>query len=337
LPKNTQIAFHPAQFTHVWDFMASIRKQGKKWRAYVERQGIRRTKVFPSRQEARDWASAEEARILGGAGAASKLKFRDILGRYAREVSPAKRGHRWEVVRIEKLQRDELADKRMCDLEPQDVARWRDRRLREVAPGSVIREMNLLGSIFSVARREWGLIAESPMKDVSKPPQPPRRERLVTQAELERMALVAGEDMTYATARAFAAFRFAIETAMRAGEILSLTRDRVDTTRRVAQLDMTKNGTSREVALSSEAVAIWQALPGGFNLTSRQLDALFRKITGKAVVQGLTFHDSRHSAITRLAKKLHPMDLARMVGHRDLKMLLRYYDESAEEIAKRLD
>lgn len=39
----------------------------------------------------------------------------------------------------------------------------------------------------------------------------------------------------------------------------------------------------------------------------------------------------------RLAKKLNALELARMVGHKDLKMLLRYYNESAEEIAKRLE
>jgi hypothetical protein len=42
-------------------------------------------------------------------------------------------------------------------------------------------------------------------------------------------------------------------------------------------------------------------------------------------------------AITRLAKKLDVLDLARMVGHRDLKQLLVYYNESPNTIAERLD
>ncbi len=74
-----------------------------------------------------------------------------------------------------------------------------------------------------------------------------------------------------------------------------------------------------------------------FGLHSRQLDALFRKLRDRAGVEGLTFHDSRHAAITALAKRLEVLELARMVGHTDLKMLMVYYNESAENLAKRLD
>ncbi len=55
------------------------------------------------------------------------------------------------------------------------------------------------------------------------------------------------------------------------------------------------------------------------------------------LIEDLTFHDTRHEAITRLARKLNVLELARMVGHRDLKMLQIYYNESAASIAKRLD
>ena len=52
---------------------------------------------------------------------------------------------------------------------------------------------------------------------------------------------------------------------------------------------------------------------------------------------GLTFHDTRHEAITRLAKKLHPLDLARMTGHTNLQELMTYYNESAADVAAMLD
>ena len=56
-----------------------------------------------------------------------------------------------------------------------------------------------------------------------------------------------------------------------------------------------------------------------------------------ALIEDLHFHDSRHTAITRLAGKLDVLALARMVGHKDLRMLQIYYNESAEDMAKRLD
>jgi integrase len=56
----------------------------------------------------------------------------------------------------------------------------------------------------------------------------------------------------------------------------------------------------------------------------------------RSLVEGLTFHDFRHEAITRLARKLDVLDLARMVGHRDLRQLAIYYNATAEEMAGRL-
>ena len=74
-----------------------------------------------------------------------------------------------------------------------------------------------------------------------------------------------------------------------------------------------------------------------FNLEPSQIDSLFRKAKKMTLVEDLHFHDSRHLAITRLARKLDVLALARMVGHRDLRMLQIYYNESAEDMAKRLD
>lgn len=148
-------------------------------------------------------------------------------------------------------------------------------------------------------------------------------------------------DLTKTTARAIHAFRFAVETAMRAGEIVGLTEDTVDRETRVATLPRTKNGTARKVPLSMAALDLLGDLPKTdgplFGLTSQQIDALFRKARDKAGIENLHFHDSRHEAITRLARKLDVLSLARIVGHKDIKMLMIYYNETAEDLAQRLD
>lgn len=321
--------------------MASIRKlPSGNYRAEVARQGVRSSKVFPTKQAAKDWASREEQLILNSESVKSQVPFGDVMDRYAREVSSAKRGARWEIIRIEKLRKEVLAQKKMADLRAADFADWRDQRLTEVSSGAVIREMNLLSAILTQARKEWGLISSNPLADVRRPAAPPARDRMPTDEEMEALAISAGSDLTNATARAFHAFLFSIETAMRAGEVVGLTWDRVDLKKRVARLDVTKNGTAREVPLSSEAVRLLEALPRKdpvFGLTSAQLDALWRKLRDRAGVVGLTYHDSRHVAIVRLSKKLDVLALARMVGHRDIRQLQTYYSETAEELAKRLD
>lgn len=72
-----------------------------------------------------------------------------------------------------------------------------------------------------------------------------------------------------------------------------------------------------------------------FGLNGSQRDALFRKGRDKAGLD-FTFHDSRAEAIWRLSKKLDVMELARMIGHRDLKSLLLYYATSAAELSAKL-
>lgn len=332
--------------------MASIRKHKTGWRAFVDRRGVRKSKVFPTRQEAKDWASREEYKIMNGEKVAAAMTLGDVLDRYAREVSPVKRGHRWEALRLERMRRD-IGHHRLGDLEPRHIAAWRDARLREVAPGSVRREMVLLGSVLRQARDEWGLMSSNPMQGVRKPQEPPPRTRLPTDDEMARMAHVAGSDLSTATGRAWHAFQFACETAMRAGEIVGLTWDRIDMDARVAHLPITKNGRARDVPMTRDAVALLDQLLAtngleyhearetsrkAFGLSSRQLDALFRKIRDRAGVEGLRFHDSRAYALGRLSEKVDVLTLARISGHRDLRILLNtYYRKTAADIARGLD
>lgn len=320
--------------------MATFRKTKTGWRAEVARAGVRASKVFPSKREAQDWASRKEYEILNGSKISARMKLHNLFERYAREVSSKKRGYKWEALRLNKWGQSDLGEKSLSEISPADFAAWRDARLQKVAPSTVRREMTLMGSVFSVARREWGLIGDSPLTDVRKPQEAASRDRLPTSAELERLELSAGNDLSNATARAFHAFLFAGETAMRAGEIIGMKWEHIDLERRVVELPITKNGTSRQVPLSRRAVELLERLPESdpaFALDSQQLDVLWRKVRDRAAVEGLTFHDSRHWAITQLAKKLDVMDLARMVGHRNVNQLLTYYNESAEDLAKRLD
>lgn len=262
------------------------------------------------------------------------------MDRYAREVSVKKRGARPEIIRIERIKRDKLAAVPMGELRPADLADWRDRRLLEVKSSTVKRELEQISAILTRAHREWGLIATNPMSMVKRPPDGPGRDRRPSMPEIGALRLSAGEDLKHATARTFHAWIFAIETAMRAGEIAGLTWGDIDLPRRVAHLPKTKNGSARDVPLSSEAVRLLREIEGRpdvFGLSSAQITSLWRKLRDRAGVIDLTFHDSRHEAITRLARKLDVLDLARMVGHRDIRQLQTYYNATAEEIARRLD
>lgn len=313
--------------------MASFRKRGNRWQAMVARQGVRVSQTFASKAAAKDWAARQEYLILEGA-VSRPGTVRELFDRYAREVSPSKRGARWEMIRLELLMKDALAKVTLRELSAADLAAWRDRRLRAVSPGTVRREMSLMSSVFAVARREWGLLASNPLADVRWPSMPPARERRVSDAEIALLTATASGLHTI-EGRAVHAFRFAVETAMRAGEICSLTRDRIDGS--VALLPMTKNGRARRVPLSPAALALLDPLDDRlFNLTPQKLDVGFRRVRDRAGIEGLTFHDARHEAVARLSKVFDPFELARVVGHSDLKQTLAYYHASPHDLAQRL-
>lgn len=323
--------------------MAAPVKDGKKWRHRVMVDGKRTSGTFDTKAAALAWEA--EQRMSAGLGVkVTLMTCAKAFEKYEREVSKTKRGHKWEALRLTAMGASDLGSVRLSEVDATHIAAWRDARLRQVKPGSVIREMNLLSNVFTIARKEWKMIKSSPTIDVARPKAPPGRDRLITQTEIETICGALGwrHDVVGTTPkkkqqRVALAFLFAIETAMRAGEICSLTA--ADVRGRVAHLrpEVTKNGLGRQVPMSPRAVEIWAMVPDGFGIKPATLDALFRVARDERTdIKGLTFHDTRHEAITRLAKKLHVLDLARAVGHQDIRELQTYYNESADDIASKL-
>ncbi|MBB3227052.1 integrase [Luteibacter sp. Sphag1AF] len=323
--------------------MASIYRVGKKWRAQVSIRGLRETEVFATKQQAAAWALDKEA--AGRVGKMPSRTLKDALDRYATEVAPGRAGESWEVVRCTAIGRLKMADILLKDLSRSDLSSWRDARLKEVKPATVLRDVNLLRAVFKRCIGDWGWLRESPLEGMSLPKAPPGRRRRISEAEIQAIRLSGGLDQGYAvktaTERTCMAFLFALETAMRSSEIVGLTWPNVDLRKRVAHLTKSKNGDARDIPLSSEAVRILKELPHTdgpcFGLRDDDRDALWRKIRNRSGVNDLTFHDSRAEAIWRLSKKLDVLQLARAIGHRDIKSLMIYYNESAEDMAKRLD
>ena len=300
--------------------MATFRKRGNAWRVEICKHGIRKSGTFDTKAQAAAWAMQVEGEIENGfKGIVSSDKtVHDVLKRYREEITPTKRGARWEELRLRSLMgessrvSDPMCSVRLNRLDTPDIAAWRDRRLKEVSAGSVLREWNLLSHAFTVAVREWRWLNENPMKLVRRPPQPQPRDRRISEQEIERILLALGycrDDLLKTqTSRVGAAFLLAIETAMRAGEIVKLECDRVSLDRRYVELIETKNGTIRKVPLSTEAVRIFQQPQvvsreefSVLQVSSANLDALFRAACKRAGIEK-TF-----TFTTRAMKPLHDL------------------------------
>ncbi|PHV51369.1 integrase [Janthinobacterium sp. BJB301] len=334
--------------------MASFRKRVGGWRAEIAILGTRESKTFSTKAEAAAWASERETEIRRGAdsGIVIGKSCGDAFDRYLEEVSIHKRGERWERLRLNAIGEViiggvKIKDIKLANVTPELLGAWRDQRMTgesKVTGATVNRELNLLSHVFSTARREWKWLAASPTSDVRRPKPAASRERIPTEDEIERLCNALGfadEPVTTKSQAVAVAYLFAIETAMRAGEICGLMPAWVDGAVARLPASINKNGVRRDVPLSRRALELLSLLPDSgeaplFGISTASLDALFRKARERSCIEGLTFHDSRHAAITRLAKKLNVLDLARMVGHRDLRMLQVYYNESAEDMAAKL-
>ena len=315
--------------------MASIIKRGKAWQAQVRLRDHAETRSFPTKGEAQTWAAELERKIRSGkATLAGNRTVQDALQRYAREVTPQKASHAWESNRLRWLEGQPFAAVRLDRIGPTDMAEWRDARVAVVSGSSVNRDFNLLSHVFSVARDEWRWVEVNPCYRVARPKENPPRQRRVSTLELARLYLASGRDTATVGTRVVMAFEFCIETAMRGGEALSITASSIvgDT----IHLPKTKNGDARDVPLSARAAEILAHFPDGFGLRDTQKDAMFRQLRTKAALPDLNFHDSRHEGITRLAKVLDVLDLARVVGHRNVSQLLTYYHADAASLAVKL-
>jgi integrase len=330
--------------------MASFKKLGNSWRASINRKvngvSLRPTAVFSTKAEAQAWAAQIESEIIAGKqGKAPNKTFGDLLDRYAREVSKDKKGRRWEEIRINALKAMSISSVKLDKLSEVHISEWRNERLKLVSSETVRREWNLISSACNIASKEWKWLKFNPMKDVKRPESAKARTRRISDGEIEKILFTCGWDgqSKPATAQALVALLFclAIETGMRAGEMLSLGWKNVDLKKQTAHLPETKNGHPRTVPLSKEAVRLLSLVKSKkdqvFEISSSNLDALFRKCRDKALIKDLHFHDTRREALSRLSKKLDPFQLAKMSGHRDMRMLLNvYYQEDASVTAKLL-
>lgn len=149
-------------------------------------------------------------------------------------------------------------------------------------------------------------------------------------------------------------FELAIETAMRMREIFTLTVDQIDLPNRTIFLDRTKNGSKRQVPLSSVAVAVLEQYRGharngllfpefwngsqakaDLKKTTSKLSGRWRTVAKLARCDDLHFHDLRHEATSRLYERTNLSDLkiAKITGHKDLKSLARYANLRASNLA----
>ena len=326
--------------------MASFRQRNNKWQARISRDGHPdQVKTFEAKADAERWARSVESEMDKGhffsVSEAQRTTLGDVIERYLVEVTPRMKSAAEDTIRLKALIRKPIAKWSMANLSASRVAAFRDERLAEVSAGTVIRELAYLSSIINHARREWGINVPNPVQMVRKPPSPPARGRVLTDAEVS-VLLKVFEPIGRRSHWVKPIVELALATAMRRGELLSLRWENINFKAHTAFLPTTKNGDSRTVPLSSSAVNILGNLPRHlsgvvFPLNAPALNAAFKRGLLRSDLQNIRFHDLRRTAITRMAEKLpNVIELAAVSGHKSLMVLKQYYRPSAFDLAIKL-
>lgn len=316
----------------------------------VRRRGVPpRAKSFNKRGDAERWARDLEAEAdrsgwIADTRLAEKMTLGQLLERYLKEITPAKRSASSEAPRLKALMTRDICHRTLAKLTSSDLAGYRDQRLKTVAPATVVRELNTLSHAIEIAQREWGLwLPRNPVKLVRRPSAPQGRKRRLEAGEEQRLLDACDRGRTPLMKSLVI---LALETGMRRGELLGVRWKHVDLDRRTVHLPITKNGDSRDVPLSRRATQTLTELRVNaahdaeliFPLTGNAVRLAFEHLRVRAGLADFHFHDLRHEAVSRLFEKgLNIAEVSAISGHKELRMLQRYTHLRAADLVARLN
>ncbi|MEJ1407108.1 MAG: site-specific integrase [Candidatus Sedimenticola sp. (ex Thyasira tokunagai)] len=316
-------------------------------------------KTFKKKAVGERWAREQEAAIEAktyiDTAKAEKLSIYAMLKRYREEVTDNKENSNTkssETSRIATLQ-DRLEGYTLAALSPDIIVDFGVGRIGddEVSADSVRRELTLLQSAVNRARHIWKI--KIPINPV-----PEAREAL-TMAQYLTPGKKRDRRLTEKEAKALLSYphkqdtlinevvEFAIETAMRRGEIAALKRTDINKAGciaivRASKTDKKTGWQGRDVPLSARALEIYKSLPtridrSVFGLTARSISQAFKRMVDDLGIEDLRFHDLRHEATSRLFEKgLSIEEVATVTGHADWKSLKRYTHPNKEKVAAKL-
>lgn len=338
--------------------MASFTKRNGKFRALIRRRGAPAlSRTFRLKSQAVQWARETEDRIAMGGNTNLRdlrdITVGDILRCYRDEVSPARKGWKFETTRLTAFMREPWAH---LDLNA-DVAAalrgWRDQRLQTVKPSTVVRELGLLGAVFTHAMGEWGLpLKDNPAHQVKRPViKGGERDRLWSDADLQIWLdhCTFDENVAPIIQKDFIPWVLLIarRTGLRLGEICRIRMADIDLDVPMIRFDDTKNGDDYDCPLRTDAVNLIRKLmehregedkliePGedvAGQLYRREREEIAKQHPSHA---DIVMHSLRHTYTTEMVERVpDKMLLLRMTGRRNLQSLTRYYKPKARDLAK---
>jgi len=327
--------------------MASFRKTSAgNWQAIIRRQGHPTTsKVFAKKALAATWARQEEDRLerVELTPVADKTLLSDLITWYLKEFTPRKRASQSETSHLN-IVSNHIGHHPVSAVSANVVIDYVDDRLDEgVGADTIRKELNKLSVVIdaSMALKDIDLPANPVHKaksilKVTKTLKPgKRRDRRPTSTELEKLL----------SSHISQLVEFAIETAMRRGELARIQPGHVDG--KTLFIPETKTDQARTISLSPRAIELLNdldlddlELEEGENIWGIRPDSMtqaFRRVCAANSIADLRLHDMRHEGTSRLFEKgLGIEEVASITGHEDWVSLKRYTHLCPKALAEKL-
>ena len=316
--------------------MAYLRKHRDKWQSIVRIHGHPHlAKSFKSKTDATRWATETELKIRREDAGIAKIhfaKFEDLARKYIEEISVLKKCHRDERYTILGLLKEAWSSYPINKIKPTTINKYKDTLAKRVSGSTVNRRLDVISSMFTTFKKEWGYPVDNPVLAIRRPKRAAPRDRRFSEAELN--LLIRGN---HTTPELRSIIKIALLTGMRLSEILRIDARNIEGNTLAIPIAKTK---PRVIPLTKEALTEIKNADLPFRLTKYALDKKFRRLCKKYNIKDAHFHDLRHQALTNFMKDkgLNVPETMMIAGHSDPRMLLRVYNNlEAQHVANKLN
>ena len=316
--------------------MATLRIHGKKWQSIIRIAGHPiLAKSFKSKTDAKRWALETELKIRREDGGIAKIKyptFNEIGLRYIADVSSTKRGFINERNIIKSFTQEAWSSYPINKITPDVIGKFRDRQLQTITGTSINRKLDVISTIFTQCKKEWGFPAANPVLSIRRPKKGEPRSRRLKDSELN--LLIKGNH-TNEMMRTI--MQIMCETGMRSGEVIRISHDHLKGSTLYIPITKTK---PRTIPLTAKGLTLIKNANLPFKTTVDAVGKKFAKLCKYYKIKDAVVHDIRHNSLSDFmrVKKLNVPETMLIAGHKDPRMLLRIYNNlQVEHVAEKLN
>ena len=327
-----------------------IRKRRGKFNVEIKRVGHKPLfKTFIQKSDAMKWGRSVELQLdqsrYRDTSNAAKTKLKSVLERHLKERLRVVKEPKKEQSRYNVIIKHPIVERYLSNLSPQIFAKYRDDRLDEgLSSSTVCRELSFMSIAIKKAVKFYNCwLPEHPVPNEIKPKEKPPRNRRLKEGEFDALMV---HCKTKKNSYWCSMIEFAIETAMRLNEQLTVRWEQVDLKKMLITVlpEYSKTGVERQIPLTPRAIQILKSLPRSisgrvFPVSLNNFQRAWRSITRNAEIKDLHWHDLRREGCSRLMESgLSISEVQMFTGHKTMSLMLKTYtNHNPSIVAKKLN